>query len=766
MEMAKAAISGDESEPRENEKLHNPGNGDNGTSVRGPTEPVDKELTRAELIQERWENAKTFIRGNFYSIIIVLTALVLLLLIAVLILSIILGTQGTITWPVKCESSSCLKVAASTLDNLDFNYDQCDNFWSYSCGNWIKHNKVPTDKGIFSVKDSIRRETNLQAFNLLHTLPITNNGHGLDMMRKFYETCMDLDRVEHHSKRFVDDYLNGVFLGWKPIGVTKLDWTKIHEYLQKDYGVAPFFKITVELNDYDPTAPTIKVSNFPSREYYWDSSFDNIQKRYRKYIEDLTAQMGANSIEARRTADDIFNYEKRLTETLTQNWNVSQLMERAKIRDLRNLLPSIKWPDFIQSYSGLNDLPFRDNTQIVIYDIAYFRSLSTILGSSNNDLFNTYLIWRFIAEYAPYLGHDTRMVYVDFQKALNGVEPSSEDGDRWEFCIETLQKFYGPGLTTLLLEKFDVQYISPAVDSLVERVKNKLKEKVNMLPWVTDRDTSERLKDKIDNLRVKFGFSEGFNSRSEMDNYYLNVILDSSLIRSVANAHIFLRKKMFENQLKSSQEVWPIPPFEPKAFYQHAGNLLYIGLGLLSKPIYQHDYPSVMHFGSLGFHIASEMLKSISFEGIFYDRFGQISEGFKIVTDDSIAALNSSSACLANKMKYVNGSSMVDIDLILPQTIIDIYGLQIAFETYLQQVSLEGQDHPLPGLYLYNDQLFFVAFAQSLCESVRSGYAANYFATMSTLPGNLRVETLVRSSPQFIKSFNCRSQDSLTCPKL
>lgn len=95
--------------------------------------------------------------------------------------------------------------------------------------------------------------------------------------------------------------------------------------------------------------------------------------------------MGANSIEARRTADDIFNYEKRLTETLTQNWNVSQLMERAKIRDLRNLLPSIKWPDFIQSYSGLNDLPFRDNTQIVIYDIAYFRSLSTILGSSNNE---------------------------------------------------------------------------------------------------------------------------------------------------------------------------------------------------------------------------------------------------------------------------------------------------------------------------------------------------------------------------------------------
>lgn len=54
----------------------------------------------------------------------------------------------------------------------------------------------------------------------------------------------------------------------------------------------------------------------------------------------------------------------------------------------------------------------------------------------------------------------------------------------------------------------------------------------------------------------------------------------------------------------------------------------------------------------------------------------------------------------------------MNIELILPQTVIDIDALQIAFEAYTQLVTLEGQEHPLPGLSLYNDQLFYVSFAQ------------------------------------------------------
>lgn len=767
--MAKA--SGDESEPKENDKLNNPGNGDNGANLRGPVEVTGKESTRTQLMLERWDSAKTFISENFYRVILVLTALVLILLFVVLTLAIILGTRGTITFPMKCESASCLKAAAVTLSNLDLKNDQCENFWSYSCGNWIKNNKIPPERGIYSVKDGIRHETNLKILNLLHTLPASNQKHGFDTMRRFYETCMDLDRVDHDSKKFVDDYLVAKLGGWAPMHRVKLDWHKVLEYLQIDYGVAPFFRISVETNDYDPTAPTIKISppefGLPSREHYWNPKYEKIQQRYRSYILEVCKQVGVNPAQGQRAADMIFNYERKLIEFVSDTWNVSQLLERTKIRDLRAMLPNIKWIEFMQTYSDLNDLPFKDNTQVVIVDKKYLRSLVNILSPYADDVINTFLIWKFIHEYAPYMNEDVRNIQIAWKKSLNGVEQSYEKEERWEFCVETLKKFYGQGLTSLLIDKNDVSHKFLAVEQLLERVRNKIKERLVRFPWVTDRETSERLRDKLDMLNVKLGYPEGLPDGEGMEKYYLSAVVDSSLIKSVSNAYSFQRKKLFQTLLKSSTDVWPFSPFEPEVHYQYAGNILYVGFGIMTSPIYEHDFPLAMNYGSLSFHIASEMFKAISFRGVFYDRNGQFSEGFTIITEEANEALNSSTACLAEKLMQHNVtiSDQVNIDLILPQTVIDIDALQIAYEAYMQLVTLEGQEHPLPGLSLYNDQLFYVSFAQSLCESVRDGYADNYFQIMKTLPGKLRVETVTRNIPQFLKSFNCRSQESIKCPK-
>lgn len=87
-----------------------------------------------------------------------------------------------------------------------------------------------------------------------------------------------------------------------------------------------------------------------------------------------------NPAQGQRAADMIFNYERKLIEFVSDTWNVSQLLERTKIRDLRAMLPNIKWIEFMQTYSDLNDLPFKDNTQVVIVDKKYLRSLVNILS--------------------------------------------------------------------------------------------------------------------------------------------------------------------------------------------------------------------------------------------------------------------------------------------------------------------------------------------------------------------------------------------------
>lgn len=277
---------------------------------------------------------------------------------------------------------------------------------------------------------------------------------------------------------------------------------------------------------------------------------------------------------------------------------------------------------------------------------------------------NTFIIWKFIHEYAPYLNEDVRNIRIAWEKSLNGNEQSYEKEERWEFCVETLKKFYGLGLTSLLIDKKDVSYKFSAVEKLTERIRNKIKERLVKFPWVTDRETSERLKDKLDMLHVKLGYPEGFPDGEAMEKYYLSAVVDSSLIKSVSNAYSFQRKKLFQSLVEVGVHVWPFSPFEPEVYYEYAGNNLFIGFGLMTSPIYEHDFPLAMNYGSLSFHIASEMFKAISFKGVFYDRNGQFSEGFTIITEEAHEALNSSTACLAEKLMQYNVSLSDQVSLV------------------------------------------------------------------------------------------------------
>jgi PREDICTED: endothelin converting enzyme 1-like, partial len=46
------------------------------------------------------------------------------------------------------------------------------------------------------------------------------------------------------------------------------------------------------------------------------------------------------------------------------------------------------------------------------------------------------------------------------------------------------------------------------------------------------------------------------------------------------------------------------------------------------------------------------------------------------------------------------------------KTLADILGLEMAYEAYKYVADVNGEEKPLPGLSIHNDQLFFLSFAQ------------------------------------------------------
>ena len=55
-----------------------------------------------------------------------------------------------------CLTDECTRAATRVLDSMDQTVDPCEDFYTYSCGNWMKRHVIPEDKTAVSVFEVLR----------------------------------------------------------------------------------------------------------------------------------------------------------------------------------------------------------------------------------------------------------------------------------------------------------------------------------------------------------------------------------------------------------------------------------------------------------------------------------------------------------------------------------------------------------------------------------------------------------------------------------
>ena len=72
-----------------------------------------------------------------------------------------------------CVTPGCVKAASEILQNMDESVNPCDDFYQFSCGNFIKKTAIPDDRtrvSSFSVlSDELLSQVGLFFFYLLYT---------------------------------------------------------------------------------------------------------------------------------------------------------------------------------------------------------------------------------------------------------------------------------------------------------------------------------------------------------------------------------------------------------------------------------------------------------------------------------------------------------------------------------------------------------------------------------------------------------------------
>ncbi|XP_054159304.1 endothelin-converting enzyme 1-like [Oppia nitens] len=767
-------INGEESEPKENDRLATEESNVH-TMDKNNGQPNDTKKSWLEVQEDRYRRYRTHFKSNKNHLIILILAVVILVLVLLtIILTIKLSVRREVPREYRCETSDCLRAATSVVSALNSSYDPCHDFWSYACSGWITKNAIPDNKGSWTVNNQIKDKIQHE---LRHYIDLIDQGIHEDdpqaKVKRFYQSCLNVEDIEYNSITTLKYEIKEIG-GWSLLNSWSFqswDRTKVIERLHTKYGVYPYFQVSVGPDDLDPNQPfIIKIEpsglGLPSKNHYFDAKYEKLTESYKNFMRELAKLFNAQSIQANQFAENMFSYEKRIAEITPDLQEYEEpnnyLKKRYSIRELMSIAPSIKWLSLLQSYFPNSQL--NEGTRVLVAFESYLRNISHIISTTDNGAVNDYLMWRFTSTYSPYLSRAFRLIYNEFHQTVNGVETTKirMAEERWEFCLRVTSKFLGHALGSMFVKNKLTDRLNQsngARSNVINYIKSSILENVNTFVWANTDEAREVIKRKVRQMEILMS-QPNFILKNQIDKYYNEFIVQNSFYQNLLNGINFLNRK-HDILLKSRSAVtdysWKILPQDVNIAYEYAGNRLTIAAGFLQTPLFDTNLPVPIQFASLGFHVATHMLRAFDLVGLEYGIPDfRLSTDQTWITPEGRQNLDNRLECLLKDLQNLSDKTQwIYPNLTLSQTYIDIGALNIAFDAYNNYVSEKGEEGQLSGVYLNSQQLFYVSFAQSMCQSIRPQKSIIKSEVMTTLPSELRVATVLRHSYKFAEAFGC-----------
>ncbi|CAN7985718.1 unnamed protein product [Ixodes hexagonus] len=742
----------DKGEPHENDKCMDDGH-------RRPNEGMSK--LRAQV---------TSAVANIPSLVIVLLCVLLLVFFVIIIaLAVQVHSSGSAESP-RCLTAACLATAAGVLGSLDTRADPCARPYAFACDG--ARSPLAGHRSRLDAQARLRQGVHRQLRHLVDLVPPhAAETSAASKVKRFYETCME-------PRGLTADAL-AVFVhmvrqagGWDLIRASAWSmqsWNRdtTLEKLIVGLGVTPFFRITVASPDVSVIRMEPAGFAFPSYEYYADGApkhHKELLQAYRELIEKVTDLLrdGSASRSNSAIADVVINYERRLLERLRPLGNVTEAYRKTTVGELGSLvpiastsLPLVKWDQLLTAF--FQGQSITKSTPVILSQPHYFQGLSQIISTTDTTTLNHYIMWRMAMKYAPHLDKGVRSLYYRFMQTINGApEVDVPEEEWWEQCARHTSHYLGHAVGKLYADTLeDKEPLLEQAREIAEQVRQSASNHIASVNWIHGK---ERLLDKINNVQFQLGYSSELTDK-KLDDYYLNLIVKlGSHLDNVFEAEKFLTMKqaaLLKGRRDSQlDEMWPVSPQDTTAIYQYEKNTVVVPLAALQKPLFSLDQHKALQYGSFGSLVGSLMFKMM-------DRTAMDMGSGPVFADNATrSSYQAKLRCLAESYPSLSEDKELKINgqLTAGEALADVAGLTAAYKAFKGRA--EGMER-LPGLDWSPEQLFFIGYAQSMCESVREERVVNWNATSTSAPNRLRVLQTLHQVPEFAAAFQCSTDSEM-----
>jgi len=628
------------------------------------------------------------------------------------------------------------------LGSMDQTVDPCTDFYTHSCGAWIKKNPIPPDQSRWSVYSKMADDNKLILREILESAaaPHPKRDAVKQKIGDYYAACMDEKAIETAGGMPLNRALEQIARLHSKRDIGDVAAAMVNDGMLFEFGSDQDFK-----NSNQVIAEADQGGlGLPDRDYYLKTNpkSEELRRAYVAHVQKMFELLGDKANLAAAEAQAVMHIETALAKaslTRVERRDPDKVYHKMTRQQLEALSPSFHW----NSYFTKVGLPVLQSLNVTTPE--FFKVLSAELEREGLGSWKAYLRWHLINANAPYLS--SAFVNADFdfnQKTLRGAQ---EIEPRWKRCVSNADNDLGEALGQAYVERTFSAEAKQRAMKLVKEIEAAMGRDIEGLPWMTPV-TKQHAQEKLHAVADKIGYPDKWRDYSA-----LTIVRDDEMGNVLRAREFEFHRQLAKIGKPVDRGEWQMTPPTVNAYYEPLKNDINFPAGILQPPLFDPDSDDAPNYGDTGGTIGHELTHGFDDEGRKFDAQGNLRDWW---TPEDAQQFENRASCISDQYsQYVIVDDIkINGKLTLGEDVADLGGLILAYMAWQNETKDRKLD-PIDGFT--PEQRFFIGYGQSWCSNVRDETKRLSAAVDPHSPPEYRTNGVVSNMPEFQQAFHCKA---------
>ncbi|CAJ0606368.1 unnamed protein product [Cylicocyclus nassatus] len=675
-------------------------------------------------------------------------------------------------------SSAGYNVASEMLTkSINFSVDPCEDFFEFTCGNWIANHPIPKHKTSYSQFGMLSDKVQEQMRDIFESNEMFGS-KSMNALKAIYKRCMDKDELNRiGARRFVENVKSygvwPILEGDEKWKVENFDLTSLLIHVSQIRGVDVFVSYYVTLDNKNVSRRLIEfdqgdlILGESSRDYYLDRAkhgkkIEALKKYLVKKVElfQKDANLPTNRTKIERDIDEMIALETKIAEILIADEdrrNYTELYNIRRLSDMQKLMPLVDWSRFFFAVAPFASHQYlNSNPEILIVEIDYLRRISELLRSTDPRVITNYVFMRYSSSWTGEMGETYEDIAQEFHKVMYGKQ---QKAPRWKDCTShTMHRMQYATGAIYVRKAFDQESKNVTLE-MIDDLQEVFRGILSTNNWMDDQTRATAL-DKANQMLRQIAYPDFILDDEKLDEHYDGLdVRDtdsySEMLEKVARWGIEYSFRRLTKPVDRTE--YNFNSAVVNAYYSSTSNSIKFPAAILQAPFFHHTFPRALNYGGIGAVIGHEITHGFDDQGRQFDAIGNLREWWDAEVKKKFEDRAQCIIKQYGKIEVPGTGLKINGKLTQGENIADNGGVKQAYRAYKAYLQKHGgEEERIRGLEQYNnEQMFFLGYATVWCGHSTNDALINLILTDPHAPQRYRVNQVLANQPEFAAAFRC-----------